>query len=256
MDRSDKYFLNIAKAYFAQWLAAEPADLDRKGLFAKYSVERDKRQKGYGKRFDLYCFFKDDTAIISYSSRVEEKIQDIVTVFEEYHHIEDRKKALNTIFGVKSEHSYKYYFTELPKGLDTSKVAQLTRENYDDFLRFFRKQHPKADPEGWLEAYFNSITDKGYVYGIYEDGLLVSATDAPDMPYMSDLVVEPGIATLQDYRNRGYGKAVVGSLMIHLLRIDKVPIWSCSSTNTASQRLAESVGYRKLADVIALTLKE
>ena len=34
----------------------------------------------------------------------------------------------------------------------------------------------------------------------------------------------------------------------------KVPIWSCSYRNYASQKLAESLGFLKLADVITITL--
>ncbi|MBN1579482.1 MAG: GNAT family N-acetyltransferase, partial [Anaerolineae bacterium] len=56
-----------------------------------------------------------------------------------------------------------------------------------------------------------------------------------------------------DYRQRGYATIVVGALLKHLLAVPKVPIWSCAAANIASQRLAESVGYAKFADVVALT---
>ena len=81
MERGDSYFLKIAKNYFAKWVAAQPSDLDKKGICVEYSEEREKRQKGYGKRIDLYCFSKDETSLICYGSRTEEKIQEIVTAF-------------------------------------------------------------------------------------------------------------------------------------------------------------------------------
>ena len=138
-------------------------------------------------------------------------------------------------------------------------IRDSTRDDYPDFLHFHQQQYPDANAAGWLESYFTAIADKGYVYGVYAtsvsaDQHLVSATDAPDVPYLRDHVVEPGINTLPAYRRRGYAKIVVGALLKHLLKTHKVPLWSCSSTNIASQKLAESLGYVKFADVITLTL--
>ena len=256
MDKGNQDFLNMTNRYFATWAGVDPSDLERRGVFAKYSEERNQKQAGYGRRFDLYCVLKDQTTVISYGSRLENEIQKIVSIFEKQINIEDRKQALHGLLGVKPIHSFKYYFTELPSDLDVSGVVKLTPQDYSEFLQFFKSQHPKVDTEGWHEEYFNSISDKGYVYGIYKDGRLVSATDAGDVPYMTDLIMEPGINTLEGYRKRGYAKKVVSAVISYLLDIDRVPIWSCSATNTASQRLAESLGYRKLLDVITVTMKE
>ena len=70
---------------------------------------------------------------------------------------------------------------------------------------------------------------------------------------MADVVVEPGINTLPGYRRRGYAQTVVGALLKQVLGDGKVPLWSCSASNVGSQRLAESLGYAQLADVITVS---
>jgi predicted GNAT family acetyltransferase len=114
-------------------------------------------------------------------------------------------------------------------------------------------QYPRADQENWLEDYFNMQVDKGYVYGVYVGQQLVSATEIPDLPYMRDVVAEPGINTLSEYRRQGYAKVVVGALLKHLLKEQKTPLWFTNFGNIDSQKLAESWGYVKFADVITVT---
>jgi RimJ/RimL family protein N-acetyltransferase len=91
---------------------------------------------------------------------------------------------------------------------------------------------------------------KGYSWGVYDEHNLVSVTDAPGIPYMSDLIVEPGINTLA--RRKGYAKMACAALIKKLVKDGKVPIWSCGSRNIASAHLAETLGYKKLADVITV----
>ena len=74
----------------------------------------------------------------------------------------------------------------------------------------------------------------------------------PDMPYMQDKVQEIGINTLSEYRCKGYAKSVTLSCIKAIIEKGKCPLWSCSTHNTASERLAYSVGFRKLADVLTL----
>ena len=105
-----------------------------------------------------------------------------------------------------------------------------------------------------MADYYYSVADRQYAYGIFRDHKLVSATDAPDIPYMSDLIVEPGINTLKGYRRRGYAKIAAGAMIEDLLDTGKIPIWSCGATNKASAALAQSLGYIKFADVLSLSI--
>ena len=111
-------------------------------------------------------------------------------------------------------------------------------------------------PSNIFTDYFTHLVDRGNLYGVYAGGRLVSAADLPDVPHMADIVAEPGIATLAAYWRRGYAKAAAGALLKHLLAQGKTPLWSCAATNTASDRLARSVGFDKIADVIAVTREQ
>ncbi|HNT78347.1 MAG TPA: GNAT family N-acetyltransferase [Anaerolineae bacterium] len=163
------------------------------------------------------------------------------------------KAQLRQHFDQQPQHAYLYYFNTLPDNIDTSRARCLTFNDYADFFHFHQQQYGECHQHDWLEAYFTAIARKGYVYGIYADGQLVSATDAPDIPYMEECIVEIGVSTLPHYRQRGYARSVVGALVKHLLATDKVPLWWCAYNNTASQRVAQSVGFVKLAQVLTIS---
>jgi predicted GNAT family acetyltransferase len=74
------------------------------------------------------------------------------------------------------------------------------------------------------------------------------------MPYMSDEVQEIGINTLSNYRGRGYATIACQGSINEILKNGKIPQWSTSITNIASQKLAEKLGFVKLGDVITLTI--
>ena len=246
-------YLSITKRYYAEWLDVDPAVLDTRGVFAVPSPRREERQAGYPRAFELYCFVSGETTIVSYHRRFQARAGDLVQLFAHDGDLEETTADLEELLGVAPRHAYKYRFVRLPEGLGTARARQLARDDYADFLAFHTAQYPDAHQKSWLQAYFNEIADKGYVYGVYVDGRLVSATDVPDLPYMVNVVVEPGINTLPGYRRRGYARTVVGALLKQWLREGKVPLWSCDVANTGSQRLAEALGYAKLADVITVS---
>ena len=59
-----------------------------------------------------------------------------------------------------------------------------------------------------------------------------------------DLMWQIGIDTLPEYRQRGIGKALVSVLTEYILDHGLVPYYSTNVSNIASQRIANSVGYR------------
>jgi predicted GNAT family acetyltransferase len=100
------------------------------------------------------------------------------------------------------------------------------------------------------------MASKNYCHGIIPDNRLVSATDAPDMPYMRESVQEIGITTLKEYRGKGYARAACISLINELLPRNICPLWSTGENNTASDALAKSIGFEKLADVLTINIPE
>ncbi len=254
IERSVEHNLAVTKRYHANWLDVSPACLDAPGIVAVPSPKREIRQIGYSRPFDLYTFVAGQIMIISYHRRLEERMEVIRAVFADSPDAGTTCERLAEDLGWQPAHTFKYVFVGLPSGLETGAARCLTGGDYADYLRFHQEQYPDGDQETWLEEYFMNLVAQGCIYGIYADGRLVSATDMPDVPYMADEVAEPGINTLEGYRRRGYARIVMGALLEHLLEMGRVPLWSCGAGNVASQRLAESVGFRKFADVIAVTL--
>ena len=248
-------YLLITKRYYAEWLGVNPKLLDQDGMFYfSYSQNRDVVQLGYNKQLDLYAYLSDETKIITYGRDLEQSADWIQSAFENNNDLEELKVSIHNRFGRNLQHDYKYYFSKLPSDIDYSKANQLTLKDYPAYLHFFKAQFPDSEPETWLADYYKEIAEKGYAFGFYVGDELVSVSDAPDMPYMKDSVVEIGMNTLPAYRNKGYGKIVLGSMLKFIVNIPKVPIVSCTSTNVASQNLIESVGFIRLADVITLSL--
>ena len=54
---------------------------------------------------------------------------------------------------------------------------------------------------------------------------------------MKEDIVELGINTLPEYRNQGYAKIILGVASRYVTNSKKVPIVSCASSNTASQKV-------------------
>ena len=248
-------YLKKTLEYYSEWLDVEPSIFLEKNIEFKKSTKRDIRPKGYGQCFHLYCYISDKNIILSYSKMLENEMEQIKKEILKDDNISARKlkKILNAKLNGTIGHGIKFYFDAISKDLDTSKATQLTGNEYNDFLTFFKTLYSNTETD-WVKDYYNSMVDRGYCWGIYEDKKLVSVAEVPDIPYMVDIIVEPGIATLENYRKKGYAKIVTGALIKYLIKNNKVPIWSCSDSNKASMALAYSLGFKKLADVLTFTI--
>ena len=246
-------YLTVTKQYFSEWLDINLSLFDRTGVFCVCSEKRDHILKGYGKKFPLYCLIKSNLAIISHSLSIQKQIPALTKALQSDFSITNLIRAIESAFERRPGHSRKYFFTQLPEGIDTSFVRQLTASDYSDFFRFYKAQYPKDEQDDWLEEYYMKITDKGYAFAAYQGVGIVSVADAPDVPYMADIIADPGIATLEPFRRRGYARAVLVATLKYYISLGMVPIWSCSASNAASSNLAESVGYAQFANAITLS---
>jgi hypothetical protein len=247
-------YLDETKQYYANWLSVCHDLLNQNETFYLYSPERDIVQEGYSKPFDFYGYYSGRTVIISYGRKVEMDSDWIHEYLPSTTDLFEFKRIVKEKLGKDLHHDYKYYFTQLPTDIDTSKAKQLTEQDYPDYLDFFTTLYPNNQAETWLTCYFNEIASKGYVFGLFLGDKLVSASDSPSMPYLREKAVELGINTLPEYRNRGFAKIVLGAMLKFVISIQKVPIVSCSSSYIASHKLIQSVGFVKLADVISISL--
>ena len=249
-------FYKITREYYAKWLDVTPEIMDKQGVILTSSTERDVCQIGYQHPFSIYSYITDNLIIISHSRQLTNRMENLKVEIQAEMTAHELAALLGDSFKIDVGHSIKFYYDRLPDNANVGNVKQLTAIDYPLYLEFFNAQHPNADPGDWLEEYFIEISEKGYVFGIIEDKRLVSVTDAPDMPYMQDDVQEIGINTLVGYRSRGYAREATIACIKNIISKGTCPIWSCNPNNVASERLAYSVGYKKLADVLTISMKE
>jgi RimJ/RimL family protein N-acetyltransferase len=247
-------YLDETKKYYAEWLGVSPELLHQAGKFyLSYSPNRDIVQEGYNKPFDLYAYLSGETTIVTYGQELVQSIDWIHSSFKNTKDIAELRRIFYDHFGKILQLDYKYYFSKLPLNIDYSKAKQLTLMDYPAYLQFFKTQYPDSGADLWLGDYYKRIVSKGYAFGLYVGDELVSVSDSPDMPYMKNDAIEIGMNTLPAHQNKGYAKVVLGAMLGFIINIPKVPIVSCTSSNIASQRLIESIGFLKLADVVSLS---
>ncbi len=251
----NKQTYNIEKTleYYSKWIGEDGILLQSfNGIKFVYCEDRNNTQYGYGQPFDVYMFVMEDRVIVSYGDKAKSKIEDFRDSIGDCKSVEKLKSGLITIYGKDVGHNIKYVFNGKKTNDITSKV--LGKNDYKEYEKFFIKCNPKCSNTDWLQGYFEEMIRENLCVGVYEDGILVSCTDAPGMPYLSDEVQEIGINTLSNYRGRGYATTACQGSINEILKNGKVPQWSTSITNLASQRLAEKLGFVKIADVISITM--
>ena len=60
--------------------------------------------------------------------------------------------------------------------------------------------------------------------------------------------IDIGIETKSEYRHSGLGKITAIRMLQYCFQQNKRPVWACDSNNTASQKLAEKIGFEKTAE--------
>ncbi len=237
--------------YYSMWLGKEGIlKKDNERIVFIYSAERNNTQYGYGQPFDLYIFCYGEKIIVSYGDKAADKIdylkQNITASADEI------KGLAKSCYGKVVNHNIKYVFHGSMEDGEPAKI--LTCADYKKYEDFFKCCNPNCTNIDWLGEYFEEMNQENMCVGVFVDGKLVCCTDAPGMPYMSDKVQEIGINTLMEYRGNGYAAAACAKCIKEIMKNGKVPQWSTDINNIASKRLAERIGFVKLADVITVTL--
>lgn len=247
-----KQISDTTLAYYSLWIGQENILLqNKKGIEFLYSEERNKTQQGYGVPFDIYIFKSPERTVISYGSNAKQYISTFADNLDENMTIDEIGNIAERIFHVKPVRNIKYVYSR-QINLNTSAVT-LTASDFHKYKEFFEKCHHVTAGD-WLYDYFIGMAEKRLCCGFFLDNTLVSCTDAPDVPYMNDTVVEIGVNTLPDFYGKGFATECCKKCISNILENDLCPIWSTSSDNLASQALAEKIGFEKVADVITLTL--
>lgn len=210
------------------------------------SDSRNEEVRGFGCKYSIYVLVKEKACIVSYAPQYDaffKKLQDAS--------VDGILKAVDTSFKIKKLQLMKFK-QECVQEYGNARVLKKT--DYNQYEEFFRLTSPTADPSEWLQAYFEESVEKEYFTGYFVDGRLVSVCDAPDMPYMEDIIQHTGIMTLESERKKGYAKRTAALATHNLIEKGICPQWECDVENTASITLAESIGYEKYG--IAYILEE
>lgn len=203
--------------------------------------KRDEALEGYGRKYSIYLLELGGKTIITYSPHYRNTIEKLKDP-------EEIIKALD-LKGLKL-----FIFSgEKVSNLGNARV--LEKGDYSKYYEFFTSAHPDAQPDGWLEEYYIDQVEKRYFTGYEVDGKLVCVSDAPSMPYMEGVIQHTGIATLPQYRRKGYAKATAGLATHNLISMGICPQWECDLTNEASIALARSIGYEDFGTAYVLIEK-
>ncbi|MBP3543116.1 MAG: GNAT family N-acetyltransferase [Lachnospiraceae bacterium] len=247
-----KDYRKVTLEYYSKWLGQDEILLhDFDGVRYLYSKERNKVPYGYGGAFDIYIFVMGSSVVVSYGDKAKERIDELQNKMAG-RSVDEIKLLIKKIYEKKPKHNVKYVLHEILTVDESVKV--LTCEDYEKYEEFFRKCNPKCGSLGWLGEYFAEMVQEHICVGVFDNDILVSCTDAPGMAYMPESVQEIGINTLPEYRGRGYAAKVCRKCVLKMIESGKIPQWSTSVDNIASQKLAEKTGFVKLADVVTAEL--
>ncbi len=238
--------------YYARWLGAEVTALRAVGVRAVYCSDRNIALPGYSKQDDLCVWTNGATTIISYGDKAAAEAEALMRVLAPHTTLERLATEMAARCGRTPAHKIKYGFVRLPSMVSSARA--LTAEDYPSFEAFFKRCNPKCADLSWLHDYYDSLVARELAWGVYVGGLLVSANDAPDMPFMSGQVQEIGINTLVEYRGHGYAKMACAAAIQSLLGRSICPLWSTGAANVASQRLAASLGFERIGNVLSVSL--
>ena len=249
-------FLEKTNQYYSLWLGEKDIlSSSFSGVKWVYSPERNQIQAGYSQQFDIYILCQPERTVISYSGNISDTMDTIKKQIQTAGAVDKIEKVMTSLFGNHCSHFIKYIFDKPDKVRQaTSYARNLLPAEYPQFKNFFTANNPGCKEIDWLETYFMDLVERHLCCGLFNHDLLVSCSDAPDMPYLPDEVQEIGIGTLEPYRKRGYAAQVCITCLKQMLQNGICPQWSTSVHNVASQRLAEKIGFVKYADVITVSL--
>lgn len=248
-----KDYLSITNQYYAHWLGIPGLTVDEPALGKicfQYSEERNHAQYGYGDPFDVYAFVQENRVVLSYGEKAKTAIAEMQSRLSRVPSAEELQAMLSDVYHKRAVHYIKYVYSGYTENPSVA-ARTLTMDDWPAFHMFFLTVN-SADGD-WIREYFEDMVKEGACAGVFEDGRLVSCTDAPGMPYMAEQVHEIGINTLPEYRKKGYAQAACAQCLQNILEKGKCPLWSTGSDNAASQRVAAKLGFVKYADVLTIT---
>lgn len=244
-------YQKITEQYYSQWLG-EDNIISKQGVVFFYSTERNRIQDGYPSQYDIWIWIQPNKIIVSYGEKAKSKIELLRKECSEDMSVNSLIYSLRNIYNGHISHGIKYILKKEPDEFCNAVI--LREENFCDYLAFFKKNNPNCNDIDWLSDYFYAMVKTKCCCGVYNENSLVCCTDLPGMPYMNGCVQELGINTLLEYRGKGYATDACSLSIYQIINGGKCPQWSTSIENIASQKLAERLGFMKLADNLTVSI--
>jgi len=152
----------------------------------------------------------------------------------------------------------KVYGLETPNPqIDPSEAIQLDYAQYNQYWEFKRKMYPAIyeliEQDKQMEEDYRKMVDERTSFCVIREDEIVSLATLEPIPNKPEGIVNLGISTLKDYRRNGNGEIACAALINHYFQKGLRPIWQCEQNNTASQLLAEKLGFRCMGNVFDIS---
>jgi GNAT superfamily N-acetyltransferase len=99
-----------------------------------------------------------------------------------------------------------------------------------------------------LKNLVQNAINKGFAYGGYENGLLVSCATVSEN--LEDVALIRGVFTVLSMRGQGLSTSVCSVLVEELIRLGKIPILWVSKDNLPALKLYEKLGFKQTGIVL------
>ena len=233
---TEKEIVTISNRYYSNFVGTDLMDITD-GIHFVCSESRGEELCGFGCKYEIYVLVKEDVCVISYAPQYADFFEKLKGST-----INKILETLVTTFRVKKM-QLMVFKRECVMEYGDARI--LRKSDYPLYETFFCRTSPTADPTGWLQKYFEEKAEKEYFVGYFAEDVLVCVSDAPDMPYMNNIIQHTGINTLEGERRKGYARCTAALAVHHLIENGICPQWECRVENSASIALAESIGYKK-----------
>lgn len=148
---------------------------------------------------------------------------------------------------IQLRYFYKYKNIEHTKTADLSQNFTLKAIDKDLLSKI----------EGRITPFFswndeNEFLEKGKGFCI------VSGNDVASWAFtaaISDNEIDIGVETSEKYQHKGFAAIVAKAMLEYILSENKRPVWACHYQNLASAKLAEKLGFDKIAECYVINSK-
>jgi len=244
----------IVDQYFSIYLCYPISQVEESQIIPVSCNRRLKPEVGWSHTVAIWVQIFRERAVISIRPDLFESLKKILIVVPEIsqlYTLEWRKK-IGSLIGSEETDGLVHVLYCTPVHLRLFQVPECRKLQDSDielYLKMKLDLYPEYDSNYLVRDIQRNIKD-GIAFGVFQEGRLVSVSEAPAIGHMQGLIEEVSVDTLPEYRRRGYGKAVISAMTKAILDIERIPIYECSFKNEASIRLAKAIGYEKYADII------